>query len=124
MFISKLEKTQLVWFDWSNNTVASDVKINGSVLEERPFFKILQLTFFSKLDWGCYIIFIVKTVSKEIGSLICSMKFLSSEFVLYFYKYTIQSSIEYCCNVRTAAPSCYLELLDKLEKRISRTVGV
>ena len=119
-----LEKTQLVWFDWSNNTVASDVKINGSVLEERPFFKILQLTFFSKLDWGCYIIFIVKTAPQKIGTLIRSMKFLSSKFALYLYKSTIQSSIEYCCNVWTAPSNYYSELLDKLEKRVSRTAGI
>ena len=30
--------------------------------------------------------------------------------------------MEYCCHVWTGAPSCYLELLDKLLKRICRTV--
>ena len=28
-----------------------------------------------------------------------------------------------CCHVFAGAPSCYLELLDKLQKRICRTVG-
>ena len=31
-------KTQLVWFDQSNNTGAIDVKMNGSVLEEKIIF--------------------------------------------------------------------------------------
>ena len=31
--------------------------------------------------------------------------------------------MEYCCHVYAGAPSCYLELLDKLPKRICRTVG-
>ena len=31
--------------------------------------------------------------------------------------------MEYYCHVWAGAPSCYLELLDKLQKRISRTVG-
>ena len=31
--------------------------------------------------------------------------------------------MEYCCHVWTGAPSCYLELLVKLQKRISRTIG-
>ena len=31
--------------------------------------------------------------------------------------------MEYCCPVWTGAPSCYLELLDKLQKRICSTVG-
>ena len=47
-------KTQLVLFDRSNNTVAIDVKMDGSgsVLEEKSSFKMLGLTFSSKLDWG------------------------------------------------------------------------
>ena len=44
--------TQLVSFDWSNNTGAIDVKMDGSVLEEKSSFKMLGLTFPSKLDWG------------------------------------------------------------------------
>ena len=45
-------KTQLVSFDWSKNTGAIDVKMDGSVLEEKTSFKMLGLTFSSKLDWG------------------------------------------------------------------------
>ena len=41
------EKTQLVSFDWSNNTAAIDVKMDGSVLEEKSPFKMLGLTFSS-----------------------------------------------------------------------------
>ena len=45
-------KTQVVSFDWFNNTSAINVKMDGSVLEEKSSFKMLGLTFFSKLDWG------------------------------------------------------------------------
>ena len=31
--------------------------------------------------------------------------------------------MEYCCHVWAGAPSCYLELLSKLQKRICRIVG-
>ena len=31
--------------------------------------------------------------------------------------------MEYCCHVWAGAPSCYLELLDKLQKQMCRTVG-
>ena len=41
-------KTQLVLFNWSNNTGAIDAKVNESVLEEKSSFKMLGLT--SKLD--------------------------------------------------------------------------
>ena len=111
-------KTQLVSFDRSNNTGATDVKIDGSVLEEKSSFKMLGLTLSSKLDWGSYIIFIAKTASKKIGALIPSMKFLSPEVALYLYKSTIRSCMEYCCHVWAGTIGCYLELLDKLQKRI------
>ena len=97
--------------------------MDGSVLEERSSFKILGLTLFSRLDWGSYIISISKTASKKIGALIGSMKFLSPEVALYLDKYTVCPCLEYCCDVWAGAPSCYLELLDKLQKRICRTVG-
>ena len=76
-------KTQLVSFHRSNNNDSIDVKMGGSILEEKSSFKMLGLTFFSKLDWGSYIISIAKTASKKIGALIRSMKFLSPEVALY-----------------------------------------
>ena len=116
-------KTQLVSFDRSKNTGAIDVKMDGSVLEDKTSFKMLGLTFSSKLDWGSYIVSIAKTASKKIGALIRSMKFLSPEVALYLYKSTTRPCMEYCCHVWAGAPSCYLEFLDKLQKRICRTVG-
>ena len=97
--------------------------MDGSVLEEKSPFKMLGLTFSSKLDWGSYIISIAKTASKKIGALIRSMKFLSPEAALYLYKSTIRPCMKYCCHVWVGAPSCYLELLDRLQKQICRTVG-
>ena len=116
-------KTQLVSFDRSKNAATIDVKMDGSVLEEKTSFKMLRLTFSSKLDWGSYVASIAKTASKKIGALIRSMKFLSPEVALYLYKSTIRPCMEYCCHVWAGAPSCYLELLDKLQKQICRTVG-
>ena len=84
---------------------------------------MLGLTFSSKLDWGSRIISIAKIATKKIGASICSMKFLSPEVALYLYKSTIWPAMEYCCHVWAGAPSCYLELLDKLQKQICRTVG-
>ena len=116
-------KTQLVSFDRSNNNGSVDVKMGGSILEKKSSFKMLGWTFSSKLDWGSSIISIAKTASKKIGALIRSMKFLSPEVALYLYKSTIRPCMEYCCHVWAGAPSCYLYLLDKLEKRICRIVG-
>ena len=63
--------------------------MDGSVLEKKSSFKMLGLTFSSKLDWGSYIISIAKTASKKIGAIIRSMKFLSPGVALYLYKSTI-----------------------------------
>ena len=99
-------KTRLVSFDRCNNNGSIDVKMGGSILEKSSF-KMLGLTFSSKLDWGSYIISIAKTASKKIGALIRSMKFLSPEVALYLYKSTIRPFMEYCCHVWAGAPSCY-----------------
>ena len=50
------------------------------------------------------------------------MKFFSPEVALYLYKSTMRPCMEYC-HVWAGASSCYLELLDKLQKRICTTVG-
>ena len=100
-----LEKTQLVLCDQSCNTGTIDRKIDGPALEKKSSFKMLGLTFPSKLDWHSYKISIAKTAS---------MKFLSPEVVLYLYKSTIRPWIEYCCHVWAGATSCCLQLLDKL----------
>ena len=100
-------KTQLVSFDWSNNTGAVDVSMDGSVLEEKSSFKMLGLAFSTKLDWDSYTISTAKTASKKIGAFIRSMKFLSPEVAPYLYKSTIRPCMEYCCHVWAGAPSCY-----------------
>ena len=51
------------------------------------------------------------------------MRFLSPEVALYLSKSTMRPCMEFYCHVRAGAPSCHLELLDKLQKRICRTVG-
>ena len=68
-------KIQLILFDSANSSGSIDVKIDGSVLEEKSSFKMLESTFSSKLDWSSYIISIAKTASKNIGASIHSVKF-------------------------------------------------
>ena len=102
-------KIRLVSFDRSNNNGSIDVKMDGSVLEEKSF-EMLGLTFSSKSDLGSYVIAVAKTASKKTGALIRSMKFLSPEVALYICKSTMHPFMEYCCYVWAGAPNCYLEL--------------
>ena len=105
-------KTQLVSFDRSNNNGSIDFKMDGSVLEQNSSFKMLGLTFSSKLDWGYYVIAIAKPASKEIGDLI-----LSPEDALYLYKSTIRIYMEYCCHIWTGA----LQLLPGNVRQTTKT---
>ena len=114
LLISMLEKTQLVSFDHSNNNGSTDVKMGGSVLEEKSSLKLLELSFCPKLDWGSYVISVAKTASKKIGALIRSTTFFPPDVALYFYKCTIRPCMEYCSHIWAGVLSCYLELLDKL----------
>ena len=59
-------KTQVVSFDQSNNSGAIDMKMDRSVLEEKSSFKMLGLTFSSKLDWGSYISLLLRVPSRKL----------------------------------------------------------
>ena len=93
------QKTQQVSFDRSYDNGSIDVKMDGSILEEKSSFKMLGLIFCCKLDWGSYIISFPKTASKKIGALICAMGFLSPEVALYLCKSTVCPCMKYCCHV-------------------------
>ena len=91
----------------------------GSVLEEKSSFKMLWLTLSSKFDWGFYINTIAKTASKKIGVFILWSFFLLRLLCIS----TICPCMEYCCHAWAGAPGGYLELLDKPQKQICRTLG-
>ena len=77
-------KTQLAFFDQSNNIGAIDVKMDGSFLEEKSSFKMLGLYFSSKFDWGSHIISIAKTVFKIIEPLIRFINFFLLRLLCIF----------------------------------------
>ena len=62
-----------------------------------------------------YIISRGKTASKNIRTLIPFANCLFPDVALYFYKSIIRPCME-CCHFWIGARSCYLELLDKLQK--------
>ena len=83
----------------------------------------MVLCLFSWLIFRNNLEIISKTAFNKIGTLIRSMKFLSSEVVLYLYQSTVWLCMAYCCRLWAGAPTCYLEFLDKLKKHIFRTVA-
>ena len=66
---------------------------------------------------------VAKTASKKFGALIRSMKYLSPEVSLYLYKSTITHVWNTLVTSGLVPLVCNLELLDKLQKRVCRTVG-
>ena len=97
--------------------------MDGSFPEEKYLLKCWVCL--SLLNWiGAFTLSPLLTLSpKKIGVLIHSMKFFSAEVALYLYKSTIWPCMKYYCHVWADAASCYLELLDKLQKGVCRTVG-
>ena len=89
-------KTQLVSFDLATNSGAINGKMEGSVL---------GLPFCSKLDGSSYLFASNKTISKKIGVLIRSMKI-----------FPLEISLE-------VAPSCYFDMLGKIQKPLCKFVG-
>ena len=85
--ISMLEK--LVLINRSNNSGLIDVKMDGCNLEEKLSFKMPELSFSSKLDWGS-IVSIATTASKYTEALIRSINLLFPEVRLYLYKFAIR----------------------------------
>ena len=65
MLISLLKKLNQFSLASLKKTGDIDVKMDGSVLEKNSSFKIMGLTFSSKLDWGSSIFSIAKTASKK-----------------------------------------------------------
>ena len=106
-------KTQLVLFHRYNNTGAIDVKMDGPVLG--GWFSLFN--WIGALTWSL----LLKLPPKKLEPWFVLWNFFLQR-LLCIYKSTIWWCMGYCCHVWADAPSCYLELLDKPQKRICRTV--
>ena len=110
-------------FDQSNSTVTTDVKVVGSVFEEKHLLRCWG--WLSLLNWigATTLYLLLKLPPRKLESWFVLWSFFSLEVALYLCKSTVQPCMEHCCHVWVGAPSYYLELLDKLQKRICRTIG-
>ena len=78
---------------------------------------MLGLSFYFKVDWGSYIVSIGKTATKKIGALVQFMKWKVQALELLF----ISLNLPYD-PIWVVAPNWYLDMFDKLEKRLCMTV--
>ena len=85
-------------------------------------FKMLGLTFFLNWIGAVTLSLLLKLPPRKLE--LFREKICSPEVALYLYKSTIRSCIEYCYHVWAGALYCFLKLSNKLQNRISRTVGL
>ena len=73
---------------------------------------------------GSHIQSIAEAASRKVGSLYMAQHCLSPESILYLYKSTIRSCMEYCSHIWGGAPRSHgLDLLDRVRKRVVSLVG-
>ena len=104
-------------FDRSNNTGAIYVKIDGSVLEENHLLRC-----WGWLDCALTLSLLVKLPPRKLDPWFILWSFFLLMW-LWIYINLPYSSMKYCCYVWAGAPSCNLELLDKSQKWICKSVG-
>ena len=76
------------------------------------------------MDLKPYIQSIDKAASRKVGSLYMAQHFLTPESILYMYKSTIWSCMEYCSHIWGGAPRSHgLNLLAIVQKRVVSLVG-
>ena len=85
--------------------------------------KVLQELFWALIPFKLYQNTSECHIVQQYWSLDSFYEVSFSQSIPYLYKFTIWPCIEYCYHVWANVPSCYLELLDKLQKRICKTVG-
>lgn len=68
------------------NSAAIDLKMYGSVVDEKSCFQMLGSSLPSKLDWSSYIVSVTKTAFNKIGVLIHSVNVRSSKVEFHLCK--------------------------------------
>ena len=110
------EKSEVVLFDRSNNSVAIDMWMDGFILEKNDLLRYWSNL--SKLNWiRALILTIAKTVSKKIETLISCLKFLCLEVALYFFKGTIRPGMENYVHVCAGASRCFIVEISSISYR-------
>ena len=86
--------------------------MDGSDIEEKSSFKIVKLPFSSELDWGHYIVFIAKTVSKKIKALTLLYNFLLQRLPF------ISKNLPYALSWKTVGMSGVMFLINTFYLRL------
>ena len=116
-------KTKLLTISKHKSDNSFPVHMSGAPLPEHDSFKLLGLTFSKDLSWGQYIQSIAKVAAMKVGSFYRARSYLSPEAILHLYKTIVRPCMEYCCHLWSGAPACYLDLLDRIQRRVENIIG-
>ena len=116
-------KTKLLSVNRFKEPFLPSVSMNGLQLPESDHAKLLGLTLTNTFSWNQYIEDIARAAARKVGSLYRARGYLSEESIFYLYKATIRPCMEYCCHIWAGASRESLNLLDRIQKRISTIVG-
>ena len=99
--------------------VWSDLVFSGADVKCSSSLNWLELTIDSGLIWKEHIHGIAAVASRKLGFLFGVRSYFSFTQLLALYK----SHLEYCPHIWACAGECYLELLNKIQRRATRLVG-
>jgi len=116
-------KTKLLSVNRFKEPFLPSVSMNGLQLPESDHAKLLGLTLTNTFSWNQYIEDIARAAARKVGSLYRARGYLTEESIFYLYKATIRPCMEYCCHIWAGASRESLNLLDRIQKRISTIVG-
>ena len=116
-------KTKLLSVSKCHRATPFSIAMNGEDLPENNSFRLLGLTFSKSLTWNEYVEAIAKAAAQKVGSLYRARAYLTPECILYLYKACIRPCMEYCCHLWAGAPAHLLNLLDKIQNRVSNMIG-
>ena len=106
----------------NDDTASPDFQINEDRIAFKSNVKYLGVQIDSQLSWKEHITVALSKISRGVGMLKYSKKFLSLETVQKMYLGIVDPHIRYCCSVWGCAGDTILQKLQKIQNRAARIV--
>ena len=106
----------------NDDTACPDFQINEDRIAFKSNVKYLGVQIDSQLSWKEHITVALCKISRGVGMLKYSKKFLSLETVQKMYLGLVEPHIRYCCSVLGCAGDTILQKLQKIQNRDARIV--
>lgn len=116
-------KTQTCLLSHRNHQDPIDLTMSGSVLTGSSNMDILGVSMNSKVLWGDHIVGVARDASRRLGFLRRCKKYFSPQNLVVIYKAYIRPRLEYNSHLWAGAPSSYLMLIDRIQRRAIRLIG-